>query len=49
MDANSAYNNDNVLDFLMDADLVDLHNDTFFVHPGSLETLHYLPLSHVHH
>jgi len=30
MDANAAYNDDEVLDFLMEADLVDLHNDTLF-------------------
>jgi len=33
MDANAAYNDDEVLDFLTEADLVDLHNDTFFVRP----------------
>jgi len=33
MDANAAYNSDKVLDFLMEADLEDLHNNTFFVCP----------------
>jgi len=29
----SAYNDNIVLNFLMEANLVDLHNDTFFVRP----------------
>jgi len=33
MDANSAYNSDEVLDFLMEADLVDLFSNDFHIRP----------------
>jgi len=33
MDANSAYNSNEVLDFLMEANLVDLFSDDFHIRP----------------